>query len=63
MTLFAVVHPLRGFVSHIKNSANCIEHHPIKTTPIHLKCGTPDDSKTMIAVREYNVVFALDSTL
>jgi hypothetical protein len=63
MSLFAGVHPLRGLVSHSKNSANCIEHQLIKTTPNHLKWGTPELNNTIIAMREYNVVFALDSTL
>ena len=35
MTLFAVVHVFRGFVSHNSSSANCIPHHPTRDIAIH----------------------------
>jgi hypothetical protein len=63
MSLFAGVHPFRGFVNQSKSSANWIEHQLIKTRPNHLKCGTPELNKTVIAMSAYNVVLAEDSTL
>jgi hypothetical protein len=35
ITLFAVVHVFRGFVSHNNSSANCIPHHPTRDIAIH----------------------------
>jgi hypothetical protein len=63
ITLFIVVHDLRGLVSQSNNSATCIEHHPVIISAIHLKCGTFDENNTAIEINASSDVFALDSTL
>lgn len=63
ITLFIVVHDLRGLVNHSNSSATCIKHHPVIASAIHLKCGTFDENNTAIEINESSDVFALDSTL